>query len=695
MTTEILLYGIIGDSWDGLDAKSILAQVQATEDDILLRINSPGGYVMEGLAVYNVLRGIRDSGRKVDVQIDALAASMASVIAMIGETITMADNALMMIHNPWDCACGDATELRRKADQLDLIRDNLVKIYSAKTGLGAEALKPMLEAETWLTADQALDQGFITTIDSASTAVGCDIQKFGFRNAPNHPAVQGIVWDRAAAAAFFQPKGTTMTGTTQTAAAKVDNAPPVIVQNPAPAATLTQKDIDAATTQARADELRRGTEIRALCTQHKIDDEFMNKLITDNVALPEARAQILDRLAQAGDDARIGGNSSIVVGLDEREKMMTGMSNALIVRAGMAPKVEQAAKLRGETVRVDPGEFRGVRPSMMARHMLERSGVRNIPLSDDEVVKIAMARNSAQGAYQTASDFPVLLENAMHKVLLASYQIQPRTWDRWCKIGSVTDFRPHPRYRYGSLSTLKQLNEAAEFDRVSIPDGMKVSIAADQKGYILTLTRKAIVNDDMGVFLDIAARMGQAAQTTIEVDAYALLAQNAGLGPTFGAAPFFDNTANKNEVTPAAAPSVASLGEMDAKFSEQKEKEGIDFIDLRPSILLAPKRVATVAKVINDAKYDPDAANKLERPNSSYGLFDQVIGTPRLTGTRYYGFADPNIAPAFECVFLNGQQEPTIETQDGWSSLGLEWRIFHEFGLGAIDPKAAQTNAGA
>ena len=132
--TEILIYGIVGDSWDGLDAQSLVATISGSDDDLDVRINSPGGYVMEGLAILNAFARAKQNGRRVVCHIDGLAASMASVIAMIGDEVIMADNALMMIHNPWDCACGDANELRRAADQLDRIRDQLVGIYSARTG---------------------------------------------------------------------------------------------------------------------------------------------------------------------------------------------------------------------------------------------------------------------------------------------------------------------------------------------------------------------------------------------------------------------------------------------------------------------------------------------------------------------------------------------------------------------------------
>ena len=104
--TEILIYGIVGDSWDGLDANTLVPLISEGDDDLDVRINSPGGYVMEGLAIYNAIIREQKKGRKVTTHIDGLAASMGSVLAMAGESIMMADNALVMIHNPSETSIG-------------------------------------------------------------------------------------------------------------------------------------------------------------------------------------------------------------------------------------------------------------------------------------------------------------------------------------------------------------------------------------------------------------------------------------------------------------------------------------------------------------------------------------------------------------------------------------------------------------
>ena len=203
---EILIYGIVGDSWDGLDANTLVPLISEGADDLDIRINSPGGYVMEGLAIYNAIVREQKKGRKVTTHIDGLAASMGSVLAMAGESILMADNALVMIHNPWDCACGDANELRRAADKLDRLRNQIVGIYSGQTGLSADDLIPMLDEETWFTAAQALEQKFITEIVGASSASASNVQPFGFKHAPDSPLITAMAMARAPRTAAADPK---------------------------------------------------------------------------------------------------------------------------------------------------------------------------------------------------------------------------------------------------------------------------------------------------------------------------------------------------------------------------------------------------------------------------------------------------------------------------------------------------------
>ena len=135
---------------------------------------------MEGLAIYNAL--VRHPG-SVSIEIDALAASIASVIAMAGDTISIAENAQLMIHMPWSVTAGTAADHRGQADILDTFSDVLAKSYSARSGMTIAAVAAAMEAKTWYTADEAFSAGLVDLV-SQPLKIGARMRPDQFENAP-------------------------------------------------------------------------------------------------------------------------------------------------------------------------------------------------------------------------------------------------------------------------------------------------------------------------------------------------------------------------------------------------------------------------------------------------------------------------------------------------------------------------------
>lgn len=163
---ELYLYDEIGSF--GVRSKEFVAELKEYKDrHIHLRINSLGGEIGEGSAIYNALT--RHEGG-LTVHIDSLAASMASVIAMAGNPVYMAENAILMIHNPWTLASGEAADLRKQADLLDMMKSNLVRAYQKKTGMEEEAIAKLMDEETWLDATEAAALGFVDAIEDGIPA---------------------------------------------------------------------------------------------------------------------------------------------------------------------------------------------------------------------------------------------------------------------------------------------------------------------------------------------------------------------------------------------------------------------------------------------------------------------------------------------------------------------------------------------
>lgn len=148
---------------------------------IHVRINSQGGDVMDGVAIFNALRA---HAAKVVTHIDALAASIASLIALAGDEVLIADNAMLMIHDPWGITIGNSADHRKTADLLDKTSEaTLVRAYIAKTDQSEKQINTWMTDETWFTAEEALDAGFVDAIEApAGVAAHVDVGRF--RNAP-------------------------------------------------------------------------------------------------------------------------------------------------------------------------------------------------------------------------------------------------------------------------------------------------------------------------------------------------------------------------------------------------------------------------------------------------------------------------------------------------------------------------------
>lgn len=156
-TGEMFLYDEIGPGYMGMiDGSTVIAALAKykKKQRVTARINSPGGSVDEAIAIYNALE--RHPGG-VDVIVDSLAASAASYIAMVGERISIAANAAIMIHSPWTLAVGNADELRRTADLLDKYESRLVQGYGKRMQISDEEVSALLMAETWYVGGEAVE----------------------------------------------------------------------------------------------------------------------------------------------------------------------------------------------------------------------------------------------------------------------------------------------------------------------------------------------------------------------------------------------------------------------------------------------------------------------------------------------------------------------------------------------------------
>ena len=164
----IEMFGEIG--WE-VTASQFSAELKALNDnDIIIKLNSPGGSIFEGIALFEIIKNYKGH---VTVEIMGLAASMGSVIPMAADKVIMGDMSVMMVHNPWTIAGGEAEDFRKAADTLDKLKGVLVNAYVSKTGLSEDEISAMMDAETWMTAEEALEKGFIDEIAEDLAIAAC------------------------------------------------------------------------------------------------------------------------------------------------------------------------------------------------------------------------------------------------------------------------------------------------------------------------------------------------------------------------------------------------------------------------------------------------------------------------------------------------------------------------------------------
>jgi ATP-dependent protease ClpP protease subunit len=655
---EIFIYGDIGESWwaDTVTAAQFVKDIAAiSAQAITIRINSFGGSVPDGVAIFNA---IKRHAATVTTVVDGVAMSIASLIAMAGDTVEMAENAILMVHAPWTGVAGNSATLRDTADMLDQFAAAMSTSYAAKTGKPVADMLALLTdgADHYYTATEAKDMGFCDAITAGLPVAASAAMRMQAQTR----------FPRPVAAATQPQKDPTMTQTVNPQAAGAQPAVP---------------DATAAVQAALvADQTRR----------EAIFASFGKFAERDGVAALRAQCQAdhtctveaagLKLLALLGKEATpVAGHTIVNTVKDESDKHREAMVLAVLARANIATD-------KSGPVRVDASNpYRGRKLLALAEVCLARAGMNTAGMDQRDIVAAAFT--------QGTGDFPVLLENVMHKTLLGAYALQADTWTTFCARGSVSDFRAHNRYRVGSLGNLDSKNELGEFKNKTIPDGEKASITAGTKGNIINISREAVINDDMGAFTGLAANLGRAAKRTVEADVYATLALNAGFGPTLedGVTLFH---ADHNNVS-TGAPTVLSFDAARVIMAAQKDVSGNDYLALTPAVWLGPTGIEGAAKVVVNSTYDPDANNKLQRANIAAGLVQTIVGTPRLSSTPWFMFADPTQAPVLEVAFLDGNDTPYLELENGFTVDGARWKVRMDYAVGALDYRGAVRSTGA
>lgn len=435
----------------------------------------------------------------------------------------------------------------------------------------------------------------------------------------------------------------------------------------------------AAMKEGQLAEAKRRTDVETIFEGHTDFSATLTACLNDpDCGVDKARAALLDAMKVR--NAAVTPLGSAVVTEDVRDKHRTAAVAWMMARSNyLDPTNGKPVQVAGDN------PFRGARLVDIARECLMVSGKSVRGLSPLELVTAAITHST--------SDFPNIMQDAMHKMLLNGFNTAGDTWSRFCKTGDLSDFRPHYRHIAGSFSDLLALNENGEIKDGTLDDTRKETITGTTKARILNLSRQAIVNDDMSVFSDVARQLGRSARRAVEIDVYALLALNSDFGPDMADAVtlFHADHANVSTGAPSTTSIAAAVNVLRSMKLPNASSEVDEYIDpTMPPVFVGPLGLAQDAKVINESQYNHDST-KLQQPNKSRGLLSDIVGTPRRTGLPWYLFPNPAEIPVIEVGFVGGVQEPQMEMQESFRQYGVSWRVVYDYGVAAVSYYAVRS----
>lgn len=656
---EIAIYDEIG-GW-GITAREFSDELKAYGELSLisLHIHSPGGDVFEGMAIYNLLL---NHPARVEVTIDGLAASMGSVIAMAGDTITMPENAMMMVHRPWGIQGGDADEMRRYAELLDKVESNLVSAYTKKTGLSDDEVREMLAAETWFTGPEAVEHGFADQLAEPLTAAA-SLQSHRMKEFANMPeALKHLMKPRGQGQAPSQEPAHTPQGGQEPAPQghqEPQPAPAARQQEPTPPAP---RFTPAEPTAAGADDFKRQEKARRESVKAvfapfagKYDSVERECLDDMEINADMAKDKLLAALGR-GTTPTDGPRKDAGAFADNGNIVGDGIRNAVASRIGLEKREKDNA-------------YAGYTLSELARASLSERGVSIAGADRLQMVGMAFTHSS--------SDFGHLLADVAHKSMLRGYEEAEETFQRWTTRGVLTDFKPNRRVDLSTFPSLPKVSEGSEYTYGSVGDrGEQIMLAT--YGKLMSITRQAIINDDLSALDRIPRLMGRAAIRTVGDLVYAVLTSN----PQMSDGSNLFSAAHKNQLSSGSL-SIARLDEGKTKMATQKDGDAT--LNIRPSYLLTPVALESTANAFVRGEFDP--ANPDARIPNPVRDMVEVIADARLddaSATTTYMTAAPGAFDTVEVAYLDGNDTPFLEEQQGFTVDGATFKVRMDAGVAPL-----------
>ena len=420
---------------------------------------------------------------------------------------------------------------------------------------------------------------------------------------------------------------------------------------------ITQEDLQKAMEQER----KRTSEITALFRD--FDVEGADEAIVMGVSVDEARAMVMDQLR-----ARNKG-VSVTMGEAESDKFRAAAQDAVLMAAGIP--VADAA----------PGaqELRGHSMVELAREALQREGLK---------ANFGDNMELARQAINSTSTFPAIMANLANKSVMVGFNEAETTYQIWAGKGSNRDFKEAARVALSEAGNLELVPEGGQFQQDFLGEASARTKVATY-GKLFSLTRQAIINDDLGLFSKIATKYGSAAKRLVNKMVYAQLTGNVKMQDNIA---LFD-TKHGNVAGTGEALSVKAIAKAITAMRRQKGITGDATLNITPKYLVVPPELEMTAYQIVNSTAAVDGVNS-GVVNPYKGRFVVVADAELTDPDAWYLVADASQHDTIEVTYLNGVETPRLETRQGFDVDGIEYKVAFDCGVSALDFRGVFKNAG-
>jgi len=698
------IHGFIG-MWD-VTAQELMNQINAIEnvDVIEAHINSYGGEVFEGVAIYNWLKA---HGARVETVVDSVAASIASLIFLAGEKRTVYDTSMVMVHMPTGVSIGDANQMRKDAETLDKIDEaTLRRAYRSAVGdkLSDDEIDELMKNETWLDSDEAIEYGFATDRVEDSNEEPVEAR---FKNAAEGVEDFGVFQFKSlpetiCAAVGYKPK---MTREVPINTAPAKEQKPLTGESEMENREQPQAQVDteAIRNEAAKAERKRIELIRASADAMGVSGDVVENLIsggkTVDEALPELTAakKVKDSLPEAPQAVE----PRIEMGVDEHEKFQDMAKVSMAQAAGIKVDPKAAADVAKEDA---PRSLHSLMRACLIKNGESVGKVMNMNATDLARKSLRVARNAISTG---TGDLTNILADTLNRVLGEGYANAQTTWASWVKVIPVRDFKAFDLPKVSVFGDMDVIPEGKPFNLGSLSD-KKETETVKVRGRSMNVSMQALVNDDLGALARIPSMMGAAYNFSQNKVIYDYLYGSTGVGPTMNedSVALF-NSAHTNYETGAGAPSTTTLSVGRKKMRNQTapKGEGKDTaqpLNLFPSYIIHGTSLETTTEQLLGSQYDTAGTNSITLQPFAQGgrtplqiVVDAYLET--LTTTGWYLAANQSQIETIVLLALDGQVAPTIRSEDSrvGEALGINYDVYGAYAPLAGDYRGLYFHKGA